>query len=80
MKQLEKAYNCSREKLCLAFLLRRNAKLSDCPKQGTHGHEHGGECHDTNGVDPMSLPSKRRADEGHKNPRHRSGFGQPAGK
>jgi hypothetical protein len=27
MKQLEKAYNSPREKLCLAYLLRRNAKL-----------------------------------------------------
>jgi hypothetical protein len=80
MKQLEKAYNRLREKLCLPFLLRRNAKLPDCPKQGTPRHEHDGECHNTNGVNPTSLPSKRQADNSSKNLRLQSGFGQPAGK
>jgi hypothetical protein len=51
-----------REKRCLEFLLRSNAQLSDCPKQGTPGHWPGGECHNTNGEDPTSLPSKRRTD------------------
>jgi hypothetical protein len=45
MRQLKKAYNRPRDKLCLAFLLRRNARLSDCPKQGTPWHEHDRECH-----------------------------------
>jgi hypothetical protein len=80
MKDLEKAYDRLHQHLCLEFLLRRNAQLSDCPKQGTKGHEHNGECHNTNGIDPMSLPCKRRGDGGSKNPRNRSGFGQPAGK
>jgi hypothetical protein len=78
--QLEKAYNRPLDKLCLAFLLRRNAKLSDCPKQGTPRHEHDGKCHNTNGVDPTSLPSKRRGDDANKNPRLRQSFGQSAWK
>jgi hypothetical protein len=80
MRQLEKAYGRPRDKLCLEFLLGRNARLSDCPRQGTPGHEHNGKCHNTNGVDPTSLPSKRWGDDARKNPRLRPGFGQPAGK
>jgi hypothetical protein len=67
------------------FLLRRNATFTDCPKNGVQGHEQDGECHDTNGVDPTSLPCKRSGDLANKNPRNKnprnqSGFGQQAWK
>jgi hypothetical protein len=80
IQHLEKAYNHLHHKLCLAFRLHRNAKLSDCPVQGTPWHEHDGKCHNTNGVDPTSLPSKRCGDDSSKNPLFLPGFGQPAGK
>jgi hypothetical protein len=69
----------SADQCCFAILLRRGGTDADCPTQGEPGHEPGGICHNTNGVDPKDIPCKRRND-GAVTPFSRPHFAKPAWK
>jgi hypothetical protein len=72
-------YGRPADQCCFAVLLRKGVSDADCPTQGAPGHEPGGICHDTNGVDPKDIPCKRRND-GAVTQFRKPHFGKPAGK
>jgi hypothetical protein len=76
---LASRYGCPADQCCFAVLLRKGCSDADCPMQGAPGHEPGGICHDTNGVDPKDIPCKRRND-GAVTPFRKLHFAKPAWK
>jgi hypothetical protein len=80
MNVLKDLYCHQRNKMCLAMLLRRNAKDLDCPTPGALGLEPGGECQRIKGIDQSPIQCKWGPDGGSKSSSHWPGFGRQAGK
>jgi hypothetical protein len=61
-------------------LLREDGKDSHCPHRDKQGHESGGKCYDTNGVNSKDIPHKSRRQGSDEQPSRRRRSGGPARK
>jgi hypothetical protein len=77
---VDKAYDRPLSDICMHVLLRGDGKDSDCPHRDKPGHESGGKCHDTNGVNPKDIPHKSSRQGGDEQPSRRRRFGGQARK